>query len=346
MKEADRRTFTTQLSVLIGAGIPLSKALSMIANGLNQRSAQWVMNLINEINQGKALSWALRESKQNFDSYYCGMIEVGEESGKLSEMLKLISSNLESSERLKAKIRKALAYPSAVLFIAMMIIIGMLIWVIPTFETVFTSFNSTLPTPTLIVLYISKFVREYLIFFVLTLLVTLFFFLFLWQYSPSFQKWLDRNILKIPFIGKLSKSALISKWFLTIESLQQSGTPLLKAIRISARCSNQWSIHESSVQIHQLLSCGSSLHQSALISNKNCSLFDSTTLELIKAGEESGTLNEMLRYLSKYHEKQVDNAVDILMELLEPVLVCFLGLTVGGMVIALYLPLFKIGQLA
>lgn len=346
MKAIDLKTFTAQLSVLINAGMPLSCALKMISSGQKPKAAKWILQIVNCLNQGKTFSLALKESTQKFDSFYCGMVEVGEKSGMLAPLLKKISANLESSDRLKAKIRKALAYPCAVLFISLSIIVSMLIWVIPTFESVFANFNSELPTPTLVVIFISTLLRKYI---VIVLLVTIFIslvFIALWNYSIRFQKWVDKVILKIPVIGRLNKSGLISKWLLTVESLQQSGTPLLQAIRISARCSNQWSIHDTSAQMHQLLSYGYSIHKAASISNQHYQIFDSVTLELIRAGEQSGTLNEMLSYLSAHHEKQVDDLIGILMELLEPILVCFLGLVVGGMVIALYLPLFKIGQLA
>ena len=346
MKEIDLRTFTAQLNVLINAGMPLSSALKMIASGQKPKSAKWITQLVNCINQGNAFSSALRESKQNFDSFYCGMVEVGEKSGMLAQLLKKISANLESSEKLKMKIRKALAYPCAVLLIALSIVTGMLIWVIPTFEAVFTNFNSALPTPTLIVIFISKLLREYIVIVLMNVLSISLLFIALWNYSITFQKWIDKVILNIPVIGKINKSALISKWLLTVEALQQSGIPLLQAIRISARCSNQWSLHDTSAQMHQLLTYGYSIHKAVFISNQNYQIFDSMTLELIRAGEESGTLNEMLSYLSSLHEKKVDDQIGILMELLEPILVCFLGLVVGGMVIALYLPLFKIGQLA
>lgn len=345
MKELDRRTFTTQLSVLLNANTPLVLALRMIANGSKNKRNRWIYSVIDQVNRGDSFSLALKKSKQNFDGFYCGMIEVGEQTGRLALLLKKIADHLESSARLNAKIRKALAYPSAVLLIAITIIVSMLIWVIPTFESVFANFNSELPTPTAIVIYLSNFIRQYLGIFILSLFVLLALLIGLWNSSIQFQKLMDKLILRIPFIGKLNRSALIAKWLLTVDSLQQSGTPLLQSIRISARCSNQWALHETSAKIYQLLSCGYSIYEAALVSNKSYRIFDPLTLELLKVGEDSGALPEMLSYLSSHHEKQVDDTIGVLMELLEPLLVSFLGIVVGGMVIALYLPLFKLGQL-
>jgi type IV pilus assembly protein PilC len=345
LKDIDRRAFTAQLSTLLGAGTPLAQALRLIQSTTTAQHQKWINFLINAINRGESFSNALKNSKQNFDSFYCGMIEVGEQSGTLPLLLKNISNHLESSARLNAKIRKALAYPAAVLMIAIAIIVSMLIWVIPTFESVFSNFNSNLPTPTAIVIQASNFLRNHLVTSIIFISFVIFLLACYWNYSIKFQKLFDKFILKIPFIGRLNRSALLSKWLLTIDSLQQSGTPLLKAIRISARCSNQWAIHETSAQIYQHLSQGFSIYEAALISNKNYQVFDALSLQLLKIGEDSGALSDMLTYLSGHHEKQVDDAIGILIELLEPILVCFLGLVVGGMVIALYLPLFQLGQL-
>lgn len=273
------------------------------------------------------------------------MIEVGEQTGKLPLMLNKISIHLESSARLNAKVTKALAYPTAVLLIAITIIVCMLIWVIPTFESVFSNFNSELPMPTAFVIGASNLLREYLGISTICLFTLFCIFIGIWNWSTRFQQSVDKLILITPFVGKLSRSTLIAKWTLTIDSLQQSGTPLLKAIRISARCSNHWAIHETSAKMFQSLSRGFSIHEAALIANTEYRVFDSLSLQLLKIGEDSGTLPEMLSYLSRHHEKAVDDAIGILIELLEPILVTVLGLVVGGMVIALYLPLFKLGQL-
>ena len=345
IKELDRRTFTAQLSALLGAGTPLVQALRLLLCTSSVKNKPWINLLINEINRGNAFSEALKISKQNFDGFYCGMIEVGERTGNLPRLLNRISIHLESSARLSAKIKKALAYPSAVLMIAITIIVSMLIWVIPTFESVFANFNSELPLPTAIVINASNFIRQYIGGVFICMITSIFLLMFIWNHSVQFQKLIDKIMLKIPFMGKIKRSALIAKWALTVESLQESGTPLLQAIRICARCSDQWALHETSAVMYQYLSRGFSIHEAALFANNEYCVFDSLSLQLIRVGEESGALPEMLTYLSKHHEKEVDDAIGILLELLEPILVAVLGLVVGGMVIALYLPLFKLGQL-
>lgn len=305
----------------------------------------WISSLINDVNRGESLSIALRNSKQNFDGFYCGMVEVGEQTGQLPLLLNKVSQHLESSARLNAKIRKALAYPTAVVLISITIIVSMLIWVIPTFESVFANFNSELPLPTALVIGISNGLREHLGTILVITTTILGIFIWAWNHTIALQQYIDKLILTIPYVSKLNRSALMSKWALTINSLHQSGTPLLQAIRISARCSNHWSMHETSVIMYQYLSRGFSIYEAASIANKSYRIFDAVSLQLLKIGEDSGSLPEMFTYLSKHHEKAVDDAVGVLIELLEPILITFLGIVVGGMVIALYLPLFQLGQL-
>ena len=342
MKSRDRHHFTAQLSAILNAGVPLSQALSMIESEMKW---PWLILLIQKIHQGDSFALALKQSNQGFDAYYCGMIEIGEKTGQLSKIIHEIFIYLESADRLREKIRKALIYPCTVIAISISIIIGMLTWVIPTFENVFNNFNTQLPLPTLIVINSSNFLKSNLILIALICVVFLMLWALSWNFFISAQKLFDSTCLKMPIFGGLLQSNLIAKWALAINSLQQSGIPLLDAIRISARGSNHWSMHDFSVLMYQHLLQWHSIYTSALNANHHYPIFDRLTLQFIRVGESAGTFRTMLSFLAQHHEKNVDKKINIFLELLEPLLITFLGIVIGGMVIALYLPLFQLGQL-
>ena len=342
LKSQDRHNFTAQLSAILNAGISLPQALAMIEDEMKW---SWLAIIIEKIHQGESFSSALKQSNQGFDAYYCGMVEVGEQTGQLQKIIHQIFIYLESADRLKAKIRKALIYPCTVIIISISIILGMLTWVIPTFETVFNNFNAQLPLPTLIVISSSNFLKSNLSLIALSFGVFLLLWILSWNLFINFQKLLDSLSLKTPIFGTLLQSNLIAKWAMVINSLQQSGIPLLDAIRISARGSDHWSMHDFSVLLYQHLSQGQSIYSSILNANKKYPLFDRLTIQFIQAGESAGTFRSMLSYLAQHHEKNVDQKIDLFLELLEPLLMAVLGIIIGGMVIALYLPLFQLGQL-
>lgn len=345
MNHQERQAFTAQLSALLRSGTPLVQSLQMIRSTQTTKEVNWLDIAIQKMEQGQPFSEALRQSKENFDAFYCGLIELGQETGRLDSVLVKLSADLEATSRINSKIKRALIYPSAIITIAMAIVVGMLQWVIPTFESVFASFNASLPLPTQIVLNVSKFVQNYFLSALVITLILTACLIFTWNFSIRFQKGLDRFLLSIPLCKKLLRHSLLARWATTIHTLQAAGVPLLESIRIYSRCSNHWTMHDLNAAVHQSLSRGYPIHSSVELADTRLNVFDRLSIQLLKVGEDSGSLLEMLDYLGRHHEKMLDNSIDIMMQLLEPVLVCFLGLMIGGMVIALYLPLFQLGQL-
>jgi type IV pilus assembly protein PilC len=348
MRIAKQQLFTTQLVTLLEAGVPLVPALQMIREPLNNRKqvSHWLDPIIEGIHQGQSFSACLRKSKENFDAFYCGLVEIGESSGQLNQLLAKISHDLKKSELIQGQLKKALTYPLCVLFISFCLLLAMLIWVIPSFEQVFAGFNATLPPLTDFLLKLSRFVKEFFFLGLLIFIATLSLIFYLWWRFISIQKLVDRFFLRLPVIGNLIHHALLARWATTIFILQESGTPLLKAIRISARCSNHWFLHDVSVEVYRQLIQGQAVHESVILADTNQLLFKRETLQLLKVGEDSGGLVNMLQYLALFHERQLTEQLDVLMEMIEPALVVIMGLMVGGMVVALYLPLFKLGEIA
>jgi len=345
---AKQQIFTTQLVTLLEAGVPLVPALQMIREPFTNKKdmSHWLDPIIEGLHQGQSFSSCLRKSKENFDAFYCGLVEIGEFSGQLNHLLSKISQDLKKSEMIQGQLKKALTYPLCVLFISFCLLIAMLIWVIPSFEQVFAGFNASLPPLTDFLLKLSRFVKEYFFLGVLIFITVFAFIFFLWWRFIPIQKQVDRFFLRVPVIGNLIHHALLARWATTIFILQESGTPLLKSIRISARCSNHWFVHDVSVEVYRLLTQGQAVHESVFLADSKQLLFKRETLQLLKVGEDSGGLVKMLQYLAIFHERQLTEQLDVLMEMIEPALVVIMGLMVGGMVVALYLPLFKLGEIA
>lgn len=348
MKLAQQQVFTTQLVTLLEAGVPLVPALQMIREPvhLGKYRPHWLDPILDGLHQGQSFSTCLRRSKEGFDAFYCGLVEIGELSGQLQPLLSKISEDLKKSEVIQGQLKKALTYPICVLFICFFLLIAMLIWVIPSFEQVFAGFNASLPPLTSFLLQLSRYVQAYFLLGLLCMFIFLSLVCLLWWRFIWLQQALDRTLLRLPIIGKLIHHALLARWATTIFILQDSGTPLLKAIRISARCSNHWYVHTVSVGLYRLLLQGKAIHESVLLVDAQQLLFKRETLQLLKVGEDSGSLVHMLQYLANFHERQLTEQLDVLMEMIEPALVVVMGLLVGGMVIALYLPLFKLGEIA
>lgn len=348
MKLSEQQVFTTQLVTLLDAGVSLVPALKMIRDPQRTHAPKkhWLNPLIDGLHQGQSFSVCLRNSQEGFDAFYCGLVEIGEHSGQLSQMLLKISQDLKKTEAIKSQLKKAMTYPLCVLLLSIFLLVGMLIWVIPSFEQVFAGFNAQLPPLTAFLLDLSRWVRQYFYLGILCIASFITLLLVCWSRLIRFQKAVDQLFLRIPLAGMLLHHALMARWNMTIYILQTSGTPLLQAIRISARCSDHWFLHDTSTQIYRQLLQGQSLHTAASMSDQHQLLFKHETLQLLAVGEESGSLVQMMLYLANFHERRLTEQLDVLMEMIEPLMVVIMGLMVGGMVIALYLPLFKLGEMA
>lgn len=337
--------FTTHLATLLQAGISLPDALQMIYSSASKKEQAWLEKLLTYLRQGMNFSESLALSQPCFDNYYCGLIEIGEKSGQLAPILCQLALSLERQANLQAKIQKALTYPVAVIAIAFFVLLGMLIWVIPTFENVFLQLNAELPLPTKLVLYFARAVSAYYLWAIGLFIFLGFVCALLWHQSITFQRIVDETMIKLPFLNKLLRLSYITKWCSVVTTLQLSGVPLLETVRLTANCCNQWSIYHLCVNVYHHLAKGQTIHQSLVLTDSKNILFDKTSLQMIHVGESAGKLNEMLKFLGEQKEKELDQTIGKLMELLEPALITVLGLLIGAMVIALYLPLFKIGEI-
>lgn len=346
MKHTNLINFTTQLNALLRAGVSLLNALRLMESNASKNDLSAITKIIHLIQLGQPLSKALRAADNKFDGIYCGLIEVGECSGNLPEILEHIKNYLEKKAALQSKLRKALTYPFLVILIALSLVGGMFVWIIPTFESVFTNANLELPSATAFLLQASTLFSKYGGLTLLSFGVASIILMFFWEKNLGFQQWIDRAILRIPIFGKISQLALISQWSMVMEILLRSGVPLLKAIQINAKASNHWALHDTNASLFNSLSKGLSLHQAAKIAQHKYQLFTPICLQLLQTGEQTGSLTEMIHHLTQHHQQALDHKIDVLLEMLEPILISFLGIIIGGMVISLYLPLFQLGQLS
>ena len=346
MNHTNLINFTTQLSALLRAGVSLFNALRLIESNASKNDLSIIAKIIQLIQLGQPLSKALCAADKKFDGIYCGLIEVGEYSGTLPEILEYIKNYLEKQAALQNKLRKALTYPVLVILIAMSLVGGMFAWIIPTFESVFTNANLELPSATAFLLQASTLFSKYGGLALLSFGGSVVILLFFWEKNLRFQQWIDQVILKIPLFGTISQLALISQWSMVMEILLRSGIPLLKAIQISGKTSNHWALHDTNVSLFNSLSKGLSLHQAAKIAQHKYQLFTPICLQLFQTGEQTGSLTEMIGHLTQHHQQALDQKIDVLLEMLEPILISILGIIIGGMVISLYLPLFQLGQLS
>lgn len=337
--------FTRQLASLIRADIRLINCLHLMKIGSCPSQSKWLDSVIEHLNQGLSFSESLRQSNSKLSSYYCGLIEMGESSGTLSTILNQLALNIERQSQIERKVQKALTYPLFVMTLSISILIGMLLWIVPTFEQVFTQLNSELPLPTRILLNLSQWLTDYAFVCFLIFSTLLFAILISLRRSFQLQVWLDFFMLRCPFFRKISRVLYLSRWCSMMHLLSHSGTPLLDALRLTGYSSGHWAIHHLSVRVLLHLTHGHSIFQALKFADPKNTLFDSTCLQMIHIGESSGNLNEMLRYLTIHYEESFDQHITQITDLLEPILISFMGLLIGSMVVALYLPLFKLGEL-
>lgn len=341
IKPLDIAIFTRQLSTMLSAGIPLVQALDILEHGqTNIAFKNLVGKIKTEVESGLALSNTLRKYPLYFNSLYCNLVAAGEQSGTLDEMLIRIAQYREKTESLKGKIKKALFYPAAVVLIAIFISAGLLIFVVPKFQSVFSSFGAQLPTPTLIVIHLSNILQKYwwLIFGSLGLAI--------WaivraqKRSPTFAKRLDGLALRLPIIGKILHKAAVARFSRTLSTTFAAGLPLIDALQAVSSAAGSEIYAQAILRIREEVAAGQTINKAM----KNTNLFPSMVIQMIAVGEEAGSLEFMLSKVADFYEEQVDNAVNGLSSLLEPIIMVVLGTVIGTLVIAMYLPIFRMGN--
>ena len=339
--EQDITLFSRQLATMMKAGVPLLQSFDIVAKGHSNPSVtRLLLDIKTEVETGSSLAQAFRKYPLYFDALFCNLVAAGEQAGILDTLLDRLATYKEKILAIKSKIKKALFYPISILVVAFVVTAVIMIFVIPQFEELFKSFGAGLPAPTLVVMQISKIFTSYwyLIFGGLGGGIWLFF--NTWQRSEKMQFFMDRLILKVPVFGDLVRKATIARWTRTLSTMFAAGVPLVEALDSVAGASGNRVYYNATKRIQQEVSTGSSL----TVSMQNSSVFPNMVLQMCSIGEESGSLDGMLSKVADFFEAEVDDAVDALASLMEPVIMAVLGVVIGGLVIAMYLPIFKMGQ--
>jgi type IV pilus assembly protein PilC len=340
VNEKDITFFTRQLATMLKAGVPLLQAFEIVARGhKNPRFARLMMDIKGRVEAGSSLSQAFREHPAHFDSLYCNLVNAGETAGMLDGILERLATYKEKILALKSKIKSAMFYPISVVTVAIIVVWIIMVWVIPAFKSVFKSFGADLPAPTLIVMAISDFFVAYWWLMLAIIIGTLFGFFFLLRRSTAFRYAIDRISLKLPIIGGILEKATIARWTRTLATMFAAGVPLVESLDAVAGASANAVYIAGTRKIQNEVSTGTSLTNAM----HNTGLFPSMVLQMTQIGEESGSLDGMLSKVADFYEREVDDAVTALTSLLEPIIIVFLGVVIGGLVVAMYLPIFKLG---
>ena len=341
IRSEDITAATRQLATMIGAGIPLVQAFDIIANSQDSPAVQALMLKVkNDIEGGTALSAALAKHSRHFDDLYINLVAAGEQAGALEVLLAKIATYREKTQSIKARIRKALFYPAAVTVVALLVTVILLVFVIPQFESLFAGFGAELPTLTRMVIAASDFVRTSGWTLGLLMAISAVTLIQVARRLPRVRQWLQRAILRAPVIGSIVDMAATARYSRTLAITFAAGTPLVQALEPVARATGNIVYEGAVLNIRDEVATGQRLQQAMKMSG----VFPTIATRMIGVGEESGALDAMAERVADFYEERLDNAVDGLTSLLEPLIMAVLGLIVGGLVVAMYLPVFRMGQ--
>jgi type IV pilus assembly protein PilC len=341
IKQKDIAIFTRQLSTMMKAGVPLIQAFDIVARGsINPRMTKLLTDIRSDVETGTSLSSAFRKHPLYFDALYCNLVEAGEAGGILETLLDRLAIYQEKTMAIKNKIKSALMYPVAVLVVAFIVLAVIMIFVIPAFKDVFSSFGADLPAPTLAVIALSDFFITYwwAIFGIIGFGGYMFF--QTWRRSEKMQKAMDRLLLKVPIFGDLVYKSAIARWTRTLSTMFAAGVPLVESLDSVGGASGNAVFLEATERIQRDVSTGSALTTSM----QTTGVFPTMVIQMCAIGEESGSLDHMLAKAAEFYEDEVDEAVKGLSSLMEPIIIVVLGTLIGGIVVSMYLPIFKLGQ--
>lgn len=341
IKTADISVFSRQLATMIESGIPLVQSFDIVSKGQsNKKLRELIDNIKNDVETGLTLAEALSKHPAYFNELFCNLVDAGEKSGSLDIMLDKVATYKEKIETIKKKIKKALTYPIAVMVVTIIVTAGLLIFVVPQFESLFKGFGADLPAMTAAVVAMSKLIHAYWYYLFGTLGALLYAFIYAKDHSPQFAQSLDRVMLKFPVIGPIIEKASIARFTRTLSITFAAGLPLVEALKSVAGATGNIIFAQATDQIREEISTGQQMN----VAMENTHLFPNMVIQMVAIGEESGALEKMLGKVADFYEEDVDNAVDSLSRLLEPIIMSILGILVGGLVIAMYLPIFKLGS--
>jgi len=341
IKPLDIAFFSRQMATMMKAGVPLLQSFDIISEGSdNPNMRKLVDDVKQHVASGHSFATALRQRPQYFDELFCNLVDAGEQAGALESLLDRVATYKEKTESLKAKIKKAMTYPIAVVIVAIVVTGILLIKVVPQFQTIFEGFGAKLPAFTLIVIGLSKAVQEYWYMFLGAIAFAFFAFKRAYRISERFRNWLDRTLLKIPIIGPLLYKSAVARYARTLSTTFAAGVPLVDALDSVAGATGNVVFRNAVNKVKQDVSTGMQLN----FSMRSTGVFPMLAVQMTAIGEESGALDSMLDKVATYYEDEVDNMVDSLTSLMEPMIMAVLGVIVGGLVIAMYLPIFQLGN--
>ena len=338
--EKDITLFTRQLATMMKSGVPLLQAFDIVSKGhSNPAVSRLLLDIKSEVETGSSLKQAFEKHPLYFDSLFCNLIGAGEAAGILDSLLDRLATYKEKILAIKSKIKSALFYPTAVIVVAFVITAVIMIFVIPAFKEVFKSFGADLPGPTLVVIGISNFFVEYWYAIFGSIIGGVWAFFWTWKRSQKMQVFMDRVMLRIPVFGDLIRKSAIARWTRTLSTMFAAGVPLVEALDSVAGAAGNHEYYVATKKIQSEVSTGSSL-TSAM---QGTEIFPNMVIQMVAIGEEAGSLDAMLAKVADFFEQEVDDAVEALSSLMEPMIMVVLGTLIGGMVIAMYLPIFKLG---
>lgn len=341
IKPMDIALFTRQMATMMGAGVPLLQSFDIIGEGFeNPNMRKLVDDIKQEVAAGNSLANSLRKKPQHFDDLYCNLVDAGEQSGALESLLDRVATYKEKTESLKAKIKKAMTYPIAVVIVAIIVSAILLIKVVPQFKMVFDNFGAELPAFTLMVISLSDALQNWWYVVLFGLFGLSFAFKNLHRRSEKFRDMVDRSVLRIPIVGDIIYKAAVARYARTLSTTFAAGVPLVEALDSVAGATGNVVFRNAVNKVKLDVSTGTQLN----FSMRTTGVFPSMAIQMAAIGEESGSLDSMLDKVASYFEEEVDNAVDNLTTLMEPMIMAVLGVLVGGLIIAMYLPIFQLGQ--
>jgi type IV pilus assembly protein PilC len=340
IKQRDIAIFTRQLATMMKAGVPLLQAFDIVARGAaNPRLTKLLTDIRSDVETGTSLSVAFRKHPMQFNALYCNLVEAGEQGGILEQLLERLAIYEEKTMALKQKIKSALIYPVAVLVVAFVVLTIIMLFVIPAFKEVFSSFGADLPAPTLAVMWLSEqFVAYWWLLFGV-LFGGGYFFMQSWRRSEKLQIAMDRLFLRLPIFGDLIRKSVLARWTRTLSTMFGAGVPLVEALDSVGGASGNAVYQIATEQIQKEVSTGTAL----TMAMQNTGVFPTMVLQMTAIGEESGSLDHMLGKAAEFYEEEVDEMVKGLSSLMEPIIISVLGVLIGGIVVSMYLPIFKLG---
>ncbi|MBL0943122.1 MAG: type II secretion system F family protein [Hydrogenophaga sp.] len=341
IKPKDIAIFTRQFATMMKAGVPLLQAFDIVGRGNpNPNVTRLLGDIRADVETGTSLSSAFRKYPMYFDSLYCNLVEAGEAAGILEDLLDRLATYMEKTEALKSKIKSALMYPTAVIIVAFVVVAVIMIFVIPSFKQVFSSFGADLPGPTLVVIAMSEFFVAYWWLIFGALGGGAYFFMQAWKRNERVQRFMDRLLLKLPIFGPLIEKSVVARWTRTLATMFGAGVPLVEALDSVGGASGNSVYAIATEKIQQDVSTGISLTTAMT----NANIFPSMVLQMCAIGEESGSIDHMLGKAADFYEAEVDDMVAGISSLMEPIIIVVLGTVIGGIVVSMYLPIFKLGQ--